>query len=111
MKQVLLGLLAIISVLLIILVIGHRRIENGGQIEDAITAYEITAQQVNNHKTASDCWSAIGGSVYDLTNYFYKNPDDFLANSLCGKITQEANLPDTLNTQTLITYKIGILIP
>lgn len=110
MKQVIvLSFLAILSIILIILVLGHRRINDGA--ETAITAYEITAQQIEDHSSNSDCWAAIGGSVYDLTNYFAKNPSNFLANSICGKITQEANLPNTLTIKTLITYKIGILTP
>jgi cytochrome b involved in lipid metabolism len=33
-----------------------------------------TLVDVAKHKTASDCWTAVGGNVYDLTSFTQKHP-------------------------------------
>lgn len=40
----------------------------------APTAKGYTLTQVAAHKSSSDCWSAINGKVYDLTDFIYQHP-------------------------------------
>jgi len=50
----------------------------------APTSPSYTLQDVKNHNTKSDCWTAINSKVYNLTSAFWKHPwwDTLLA-SLC----------------------------
>lgn len=49
-------------------------------------ATTFTLADVAKHATASSCWSAIGGSVYDLTPWITKHPGGPVAiTALCGK--------------------------
>lgn len=41
--------------------------------------------EVQNHATASNCWAAIDGNVYDLTNWVNKHPGGSgVIKALCG---------------------------
>jgi cytochrome b involved in lipid metabolism len=44
----------------------------------------LTRSEVAQHDSASDCWTIIDGSVYDLTSYIPRHPggDDIL--EACG---------------------------
>ncbi len=54
-----------------------------------ITAF--TLEQITAHKDASSCWTAINGSVYDLTSWIPKHPGGSEAILwLCGKDGTEA---------------------
>lgn len=45
----------------------------------------ITMAEVQNHATASNCWAAIDGNVYDLTNWVNKHPGGSgVIKALCG---------------------------
>lgn len=75
------------------------------------TAREHNAKEIAAHVTKSDCWVAIGGSVYDLTLYFVKHTDDVLAQQLCGQTEPNIKLPTNLKSGNLSSYRIGILSP
>ncbi len=46
----------------------------------------ITMSEVATHSTPSDCWSAINGKVYNLTNWIGKHPGGAnVIKGLCGK--------------------------
>jgi hypothetical protein len=82
----------------------HQNVPNSG-----IIAREFMPNEIITHATATDCWTSIGGNVYDLSNYFNKNPDDILSASLCGKVGPNITLPSKLKLNTLLAYQIGIL--
>ncbi len=45
----------------------------------------FTLEQISAHKDASSCWSAINGSVYDLTSWIPNHPGgEQTILSLCG---------------------------
>ncbi len=51
----------------------------------------FTLEQITAHKDASSCWTAINGSVYDLTSWIPKHPGGSEAILwLCGKDGTEA---------------------
>lgn len=51
----------------------------------------FTLSQIEAHKDASSCWTAINGSVYDLTSWIPKHPGGAEAILwLCGKDGTEA---------------------
>jgi cytochrome b involved in lipid metabolism len=77
----------------------------------------ISLKEVAQHASASDCWMAIRGAVYDLSAYLPQHPSPpELVLSWCGK---EAT--DAYNTKTkgrphspyadelLVKYRIGTL--
>lgn len=43
-----------------------------------------TSQDVSAHKTKSDCWTIINGSVYDITSYVQGHPGGDNILSACG---------------------------
>ena len=46
----------------------------------------ITMSEVAKHNSPGDCWSAINGKVYDLTNWIDKHPGgSVIIKSLCGQ--------------------------
>lgn len=52
--------------------------------EDGSSAYTLT--QVAEHASANDCWSAVGGSVYDLTAWIDQHPGGpQVIEAMCGK--------------------------
>ena len=46
-------------------------------------AGQITLAQVAQHSTSSDCWTAIGGNVYNLSAFVPSHPNNNLL-VLCG---------------------------
>ena len=47
------------------------------QEQDGITEIDVTTfslEEIALHSTADDCWTAVGGSVYDITNYIPGHP-------------------------------------
>ena len=90
------------------LIFWHR---HAGINEQLGGAPEITSAQILARSFTTDCWTSIGGSVYDLTNYFAKHPDSNFSGSLCGQTTSKAELPSNLTADTLLSYRIGVLAP
>jgi cytochrome b involved in lipid metabolism len=80
----------------------------------ASTAY--TLADVAKHNDASSCWSAINGSVYDLTNWIGEHPGGpQRILSICGTDgssafnAQHGSPSDTRPKQMLATMRIGSL--
>ncbi len=49
-------------------------------------AGSFTAAEVAKHNTAGDCWSVVGGNVYDLTPYVSSHPGGpSVIKAICGK--------------------------
>jgi len=86
------------------------------QQDNSVENKSITLSELRKRNTAQECWLAINGSVYNVTDYISRHPggaDLILAN--CGKDASQA-----FNTQggqgkhstgakaKLETYKIGI---
>lgn len=77
-------------------------------------AQAYTMAQVATHNSATSCWSAINGKVYDLTNWINQHPggpDHIL--SICGKDGSSAfnaqHGNDSRPQQILQTFYIGDL--
>ena len=50
------------------------------------TVKKYTMEQVATHSTPTDCWSAVNGGVYNLTNWITEHPGgQFPIISMCGK--------------------------
>jgi hypothetical protein len=108
--------LSILSLIIILLslgfiFLGYRLGKTDQSSGDTAPSIEIDRSQIAAHSTMANCWAAIGGSVYLLDNYFSKNPDQILANQLCGKIEPNVALPNNLKNKNLYAYRIGILAP
>ncbi len=76
------------------------------------TAY--TLLQVATHKDKTSCWSAVNGSVYDLTSWIGKHPGgDAAILSICGKDGSTAFEKQhggmAKQAALLTTFKIGVL--
>lgn len=79
------------------------------------TSSPLTLEEVAKHNNADSCYSAIRGSVYDLTSWVYRHPGGSARIlSICGKdgtsafTTQHAGEPRP--EQMLATFKIGELV-
>ena len=80
------------------------------------TEATYTMAQVAKHATSSSCWSAINGSVYDLTQWLSQHPGGASPiRSICGRDGSTAfnqRLANTAEAQdTLPHFKIGTLAP
>ena len=81
----------------------------------ASTPDSYTLADVAKHATKSSCWTAIGGSVYDLTSFIPMHPGGDRILAVCGidgTSLFEAQHGDTPRAQAeLATLKIGTLAP
>ncbi len=73
-----------------------------------------TMTQISTHNSASNCWSAIAGSVYDLTAWVGKHPGGKEAiKKLCGKdgtaLFEGQHGGMEKQAAVLATFKIGAL--
>ena len=89
----------VVGVVVLSVLVGHSgaeatwasRISSGqGQdlsgITDSSAGTGITAAEVAQHNTASDCWSVVDGNVYDLTTYLSKHKGGpGVLTAICGK--------------------------
>lgn len=77
-------------------------------------AASYTLAQVATHKTATDCWTAVGGNVFNLSAFVNKHPGGVQAISqICGvdgTATFTKMHGSNANAQAaLATLKIGVL--
>lgn len=76
----------------------------------------FTLAQVAEHNTSGDCWTAIDGKVYDLTDWEDKHPGGAARIvSLCGtdgtSAFSEQHGTQSEPNETLAEYQIGVLVP
>jgi cytochrome b involved in lipid metabolism len=80
----------------------------------SVTASSYTIAQVAQHASATSCWSAIDGNVYDLTQWIGRHPGGKARIlSLCGKdgtaIFHGEHHKEALPNKTLAGFVIGKL--
>ena len=73
-----------------------------------------TLAQIKAHKSASNCWSAVNGKVYNLTTWVKKHPGGAsVIKSMCGRDASAAYKSQhgtaARPAKSLIPYKIGNL--
>lgn len=72
-----------------------------------------TPDEVSLHSTATDCWTAIGDSVYDLTSFIPNHPGGDRILVICGKDGTKAFMDQhggkKKQENILTTLKIGKL--
>jgi hypothetical protein len=117
-KYIVLGI-----VLLLILGIGFIIRENqttytsGGESTPGPKTSEITRSialsEVAKHKTKTDCWTAIEGSVYDMTSFISQHPGGDGILKGCGNdatvLFNSIPFHNSAIRDFLTTFKIGIL--
>lgn len=59
--------------------------EQTGNITANMPAQSFTMEEVAKHSSASDCWMAISGKVYDVTKYIGSHPGGDMILQGCGK--------------------------
>jgi len=76
--------------------------------QPAASGKTYTLDEVAKHATASDCWMAVKGKVYDMTAYIPNHPagDKILAG--CGKDATDM-MKQTKNGQGHSDYAYGLL--
>lgn len=75
---------------------------------------EISAEEVAQHNEKDDCWTIVGGNVYDVTSFANRHPAGSSAiNEMCGKDANEDFLSEHAGQAEpefwLETLKIGVL--
>lgn len=81
----------------------------------AAAGKSYTLAQVKAHKSASNCWSAVNGKVYNLTKWIAKHPGGSgVIKSMCGKdATAAFKSQHGLSgkpASKLAAYKLGTLV-
>jgi cytochrome b involved in lipid metabolism len=77
----------------------------------------ITLEELTRHDVADDCWKAIDGVVYDLTDYLPLHPTPLVVmTQWCGKESSEAyhtkgyGRPHSPAADALLPrYRVGVL--
>ena len=74
------------------------------------TVRAITILEVQQHNQASDCWLAIHGTVYDLTNYQHPVGNSFITKEAGTDATAEYARFHSVSKLRLVTqFKVGVL--
>lgn len=81
-------------------------------VETTTTAKTFTMAEVQKHNSASSCYTAVNGSVYDVTAWISKHPGGAKAiTSMCGKDASAAydkqHNAQARPASELASYKIG----
>jgi cytochrome b involved in lipid metabolism/F0F1-type ATP synthase membrane subunit c/vacuolar-type H+-ATPase subunit K len=124
------ALLAIASVTTLTYFVGHTCAEatwahrinpvEAAPITDPVTpgtdspAVGLTATEVAKHNTGTDCWSVVGGNVFDLTSYVSSHPGGAaVIKAICGKDGSAAfagqHSGASKPANVLASYKLGVL--
>ncbi len=90
-------------------------VSSSSQETSSSTLKELTMADVASHNTKESCYTAIRGSVYDLTDWIYKHPGGAGAIlRLCGKGGTDAfegkHGGQTRPESELAGFKIGTLV-
>lgn len=77
-------------------------------------AGSYTSAEVAKHNTGTDCWSVVGGNVYDLTSYVSSHPGGAsVIKAICGKDGSAAfagqHSGASKPANVLASYKLGVL--
>lgn len=86
----------------------------GGTLPAAAATKSYTMAQVQKHRQASDCWTVINGSVYNLTKWVNRHPGgrDVIVR-LCGRNGSAAftgqHGSDGTAKSMLASYRLGKL--
>lgn len=91
-----------------------RVVANTGSVTAPAPTNTFTTTQVAAHNSASDCWSIINGSVYNLTSWINRHPGGSQGIlSICGKdgtsAFQGQHGSNANAKQTLDTFKVGMV--
>ena len=75
---------------------------------------EISAEEVAQHNKSDDCWTIVGGNVYDVTSFVNRHPAGSPAiNEMCGKDANQDFLSEHAGQAEpefwLETLRIGVL--
>lgn len=89
-------------------------LKNKNIVETAVKTNVYIMADVQKHNVQSDCWSAIGGDVYDLTSWVTRHPGGERAIlSLCGtdgtSAFNDQHGDSRRPKSTLVLLKIGSL--
>ena len=93
---------------------GGVAVVTGHAVGEQLAVKKYTIATVKKHNKKADCWTAIGGGVYNLTGFIKKHPGGSRAIiSLCGKDGTAAFRGEhgrsTKPNSTLKKYKIGVV--
>jgi len=74
----------------------------------------ITASELQQHRTINDCWVAIHGNVYDVTEFAKIHPGGSemiqkLAGEDVSRVFDALHTPDVLKRPDIQKYQVGIL--
>jgi len=61
----------------------------GSPAADLPAVREITLEEIAGHSTPGDCWTVIGGKVYDLSDYASGHPGGAAVDQGCGQDATE----------------------
>lgn len=80
----------------------------------SVSAKKYTIAQVKKHNTATNCWTAVNGNVYNLTGWIKQHPGGASRIiGMCGKDATRAYNAQHNNSaaasRALAGYKIGTL--
>lgn len=89
---------------------GKLNTDNSKQTASTLAVY--SASDLKKHATASSCWSAINGDVYDLTKWIGQHPGGpAVIKALCGvdgsSMFNNQHGGEGRPVATLVNYKIG----
>jgi cytochrome b involved in lipid metabolism len=88
-------------------------VQSGG-VDTIVPSKSYSMAQVKRHKTARDCWSVVGRSVYNLTAWIPKHPGGRgTVTAMCGKKATKSFNSQHKNSRSakasLAKYRIGRL--
>ncbi len=114
-NAVLLGLVSFFVVGAVVIIVNGRPVAAPSLITTAeASSNTYTMADVAAHAVDADCWSAVNGSVYDLTSWVSRHPGGANAiKAMCGSDAsgsfnaQHSSFPAAQNA--LILLKIGTL--
>ena len=88
--------------------------DSGSQAKVVLNTREITVSELKKHHTANDCWVAVHGRVYDMTEFAEIHPGGSeMIQELAGKDVSQVfdalHAPDVLDRPDVQRYQVGVL--
>jgi cytochrome b involved in lipid metabolism len=87
MKKPVLFVLVIVGVVIAGFIIkgnGKRNMNSNSNQTPLAVSKSISLNEIANHSNASDCWTAINGNVYNLTDFIPGHPGGNIITTACG---------------------------